>query len=260
MPWRRWACGRDTADALVMLHGGSGSWTHWLRNVRPLAEVADVYAVDLPGLGDAAMLPEPYSADDVTNCVVAGAKELLAGRRVHLMGFSWGCTPAALAGAALGGQVHSITLQGPAAVGDLPRRTKMTRLIRRTPDMTQAEVWAANEENLARLMFHERSRIDATAVYTQVTNTERARFYSPQFALTDLVLKGIAQTSCPLLTLYGEYDAPAYPDIAARERVIREARPDSVFEVVPTGGHWLQYECADVFNARCATWLQQHIA
>ena len=260
MPWRHWASGHAGSDVLVMLHGGSGSWTHWLRNVRPFSELLDVYAVDLPGFGDAAMLPEPYIAQDVADCIVAGVRDLLGDRRLHLMGFSWGCTPAALAAAALGDLVASIVLQGPASIGNMPRRTAMAPLIRRTPDMTVAEVWAANEENLARLMFHDRTLIDAPAVHTQVANTSRARFYSPQFALSDLVLVGLASTDCPLLTLYGEYDAPAYPDIAARERAIKAVRPDCVFEVIAAGGHWLQYECAEAFNARCHDWLKSHLA
>ncbi|HXA97799.1 MAG TPA: alpha/beta hydrolase, partial [Candidatus Dormibacteraeota bacterium] len=33
MVWRSWGAG----PPLVLLHGASGSWTHWIRNVLPLA-------------------------------------------------------------------------------------------------------------------------------------------------------------------------------------------------------------------------------
>tara|TARA_Y100001934_G_scaffold243773_1_gene300655 strand:+ start:3198 stop:4088 length:891 start_codon:yes stop_codon:yes gene_type:complete len=260
MPWRRWPqsnmdSGRGTP--IVLLHGGSGSWTHWLRNVGVLSAVGDVYAADLPGLGDAAMFAGDYTAQDVADCVVQGLHELVDDGPVHLVGFSWGCTPAALAAAAPGIEPASLTLVGPASVGDLPRRTQMQPLIRRTPDMSDAEVWAANQENLARLMFHDRTLIDPIAVYAQVMNQQRARFNSRQFALSDLVLQGLRETDCPALVLYGEFDAPAWPEIEARRTAIGEARPDATFEVVPAGGHWLQYECDDVFNACCLSWFDQ---
>ena len=33
MVWHCWGEGKP----IVLLHGGSGSWTHWLRNIEPLA-------------------------------------------------------------------------------------------------------------------------------------------------------------------------------------------------------------------------------
>ena len=257
MPWRRWR-GDGAGAPIVLLHGGSGSWTHWLRNVVPFTAAGDVYGVDLPGLGESGMLPKPYSAEDAAACVIRGLTDLLGRGPVHLVAFSWGCTPAALAAADPGTETASLTLVGPASVGNLPRRTQMEPLIRRTPEMTEAEVWAANEENLARLMFHDRARIDPPAIYAQVDNQQRARFNSRQFALSDLVLVGLKQSTCPALVLYGEFDAPAWPEIEARCVAIAEARADALFEVVPNGGHWLQYECSEVFNSRCLAWFAQN--
>ena len=35
---------------MVVLHGGSGSWTHWLRMLGPLTQAGHaVWALDLPG-------------------------------------------------------------------------------------------------------------------------------------------------------------------------------------------------------------------
>ncbi|MCH7742660.1 MAG: hypothetical protein IIB71_08370 [Proteobacteria bacterium] len=54
--------------------------------------------------------------------------------------------------------------------------------------MTAGQIYDANKENLARLMFYKRHRIDDMAVYLQTTNTNRARFNSSQFARSTLVL------------------------------------------------------------------------
>ena len=58
--WHRWGEGAP----LVLLHGGSGSWTHWLRNIAPLVAAGhQVLAPDLPGFGDSDPPPEGHDAD-----------------------------------------------------------------------------------------------------------------------------------------------------------------------------------------------------
>ncbi len=43
---------------MVLLHGGSGSWTHWIRNIPMLLACGrQVWAQDLPGFGDSASPP-----------------------------------------------------------------------------------------------------------------------------------------------------------------------------------------------------------
>jgi len=46
--WHSWGSGHP----LLLLHGGSGSWTHWLRNIDSLAQAGyHVIAPDIPGFG-----------------------------------------------------------------------------------------------------------------------------------------------------------------------------------------------------------------
>ena len=47
MVWRVWGEG---GAPLVLLHGGSGSWMHWIRNVEDLSRDFMVLVPDLPGL------------------------------------------------------------------------------------------------------------------------------------------------------------------------------------------------------------------
>ena len=46
--WRVWGSG----PAIVLLHGGHGSWTHWLANIPALAEGHTLLVPDMPGYGD----------------------------------------------------------------------------------------------------------------------------------------------------------------------------------------------------------------
>ena len=57
MVWRAWGDGAP----LLLLHGGSGSWTHWIRTIPTLARTYQLWVPDLPGLGDSAMPPRPWT-------------------------------------------------------------------------------------------------------------------------------------------------------------------------------------------------------
>ena len=62
MVWQRW--GPRGGKPVLLLHGGSGSWTHWVRNIEPLARPAmTVWVPDLPGFGDSAAPPDGHDAD-----------------------------------------------------------------------------------------------------------------------------------------------------------------------------------------------------
>ena len=62
MVWWSWGGG----PALVLLHGGAGSWQHWVRTVPAFSRTHRVLAPDLPGLGESADPPAPRSVRERT--------------------------------------------------------------------------------------------------------------------------------------------------------------------------------------------------
>jgi pimeloyl-ACP methyl ester carboxylesterase len=85
MVWHVWGDG----PPLALLHGGYGSWTHWIRNVIHLSRTFTVAAPDLPGLGESATPPEPHTAEGLASIVVEGLEVVfpeLGG--LHIAGFS----------------------------------------------------------------------------------------------------------------------------------------------------------------------------
>src|SRR5919106_2823312 len=42
---------------LVLFHGGMGCWQHWVRNIGPLSDHFNVYALDHPSYGASASVP-----------------------------------------------------------------------------------------------------------------------------------------------------------------------------------------------------------
>jgi pimeloyl-ACP methyl ester carboxylesterase len=249
MPWRSWGTGAP----LVLLHGGSGSWTHWIRNIEYFARRHRVVAPDLPGLGDATSLPATAGVDAVANTCADGIDAVVGAERIDLVAFSWGCTVAGAVAARLGARVRSLLLVGPAALG-ADRWGSMQPLRRRWRGMTDDDLWQINRDNLARLMIGEPERIDTLAVYLQVENTRRSRFDSPQFARTTLLFDALCATTCPLRVVYGDRDAPVAPEFPSRRERVLAARHDAEFDVVPGYGHWLQYEWAG-FNDYLSSWL-----
>lgn len=254
MPFRQWNTGAPVT--LVLLHGGSGSWTHWLANIPRLAEQFHLVVPDLPGLGDAARLAPGYSAQDAADWTARGIGQVLGEKPFHLVGFSWGATLASLVAAQVPvDRLLSLVLVGPAALGELPGRLGMLPLVSRKPDMSEAELWEVNRENLARLMIFDRARIDDLAVYLQTENTRRARFNSPQFARTRLILEALAIVTAPLRVVYGEYDAATYPYLGFAKQQLASVRGDLAFEVLPGAGHWVQYELPEQFNEGLIRWI-----
>ena len=255
--WRHFG-GPLGAPRLLLAHGGSGSWTHWFRNIAYLQERYQVTTIDLPGLGDSAALPKGYSASDAVDAVHAGLTDAMGEDPFHLCAFSWGCALTSQLSVRCASQLQSMMLIGPASLGDIERRGGMLPLIKRTPDMSAEEVFATNRENLVRLMFCKQSQIDDMAIYLQTQNTVRARFNSPQFAKTGLTLEGIGAHKVPLHVVYGEQDAPALPDVPGKESLFRGVRADVHFSVVPECGHWLQYECANEFHDLITDWVSRN--
>ena len=87
MVWRSWGEG----PPLVLLHGASGSWTHWIRNIRPLAARFRVLVPDMPGFGDSDAPPEPHTADGLADLLAAPLNVMLPPpTRFDLAGFSFG--------------------------------------------------------------------------------------------------------------------------------------------------------------------------
>lgn len=256
--WQPWG-DQMGGELVVMMHGGSGSWSHWIRNIPKLSDYYELLVPDLPSLGDSSTLPSDTEPKDIAQLVVQTLKQMVGPRRFHLVAFSWGCVISALVAAELGSQVKSILLVGPASTGKPPTKNTMQPLISRTKDMSEDEVDAANRENLARLMIHDRQKIDGLAVALQTRNTTKARYNSPRHAMKELLLGGLSQTTANLLVIYGQEDTVSLPYLDWRESQIRSVRSDLVFETVPGVGHWLQYEVADWFNERTVTWIEQNI-
>jgi 2-hydroxy-6-oxonona-2,4-dienedioate hydrolase len=244
MVWRVWGRG----EPLLLFHGGSGSWTHWLRNIPELARHYQLWVPDLPGLGQSAMPPEPLIPASSADVIVAGLNELLPGaRNLRLAGFSFGGHVAGLAAARLRERIGALTLIGVAALGlgAEPRE----RFAKQRAGMSAEEIAAVFHQNLRVLMFANPANIDALAIYLQAENVKRARFRSRPFATGDGLAKALADVTAPVQTIWGTEDIIARGSLDRRLEILRQHHPELEVRLIEKAGHWVAYEAADRFNA-----------
>jgi 2-hydroxy-6-oxonona-2,4-dienedioate hydrolase len=244
MVWRVWGAG----EPLVLFHGGSGSWTHWIRNIPELSRHFELWVADIPGLGDSAMPPKPWVPATIADVVVAGLKEQFpVSARLRLAGFSFGGQIAGLTAARMGDRIRSLTLIGVAALG--LRADPREPFAKVRVGMSAAEIAAVYRQNLAVLMFADLANIDALAIHLQAENIKRARFRSRPFAPTDNLARALAEVSAPLKTIWGTRDIIARPSLDARLDILRRHHPELEVRLIDGAGHWVAYEAADRFNA-----------
>lgn len=242
MVWHSWGSG----PPLVLLHGGYGSWTHWIRNVLPLSNQFRVLAPDLPGLGDTATPPEPWTAAGLAAIVVDGINRIVPrDAELRLAGFSFGGVIGGSVAAQLGDRLRNFTVVGSNGLGLERSPTPLKRV---PPDAGETEEFATHRYNLNQLMIADPDKIDELALWLQKTNHARARMRSRRFSRSGALIEALPQVKARLAGIWGERDATAYPHVAERARILRSIQPEARFATIPDAGHWVQFEAADPFN------------
>src|SRR3954467_9319781 len=89
MVWRSWSEG----PALVLLHGGAGSWQHWIPVIPAFSATRRVVVPDIPGFGESADPPAPPTMAGIAEVVASGLDTLLGTDASYdLVGFSFGAS------------------------------------------------------------------------------------------------------------------------------------------------------------------------
>jgi 2-hydroxy-6-oxonona-2,4-dienedioate hydrolase len=243
--WRVWGTGMP----LVLLHGGTGSWMHWIRNVEDLARDFMLLVPDLPGSGESGTPPAPISADSMGATLAAGVAHLIGPQTgFAVAGFSMGGLIAGYLVRHAGGCAQRLVLVG--ATGTGAPRGPMEPLKSWRRLASDAEKAAIHRHNLGILMFHDPAKIDELAVHVQAINAERSRVRGKHVSHTGTLGEALSEFRGRLAGIWGEFDATAVPYMAERAEKLRQFRPQAGFDVFPGVGHWVQYEAAEHFNRR----------
>ena len=240
--WHAWGDG----EPLVLLHGGSGSWTHWLRNVQALAASGRrVLVPDLPGFGDSAQPPGGRDADAVVEPIAQGMQQLLGDRACDVVGFSFGGLTAGLMAARHPERLRRLVLVGAPGLG---LRSKRLALTSWREQATREGRDAAHRSNLATLMLHRPESIDELAIALQAANVPHDRMKGRVLALTDTLARTLPAITCRVDAIYGEQDALYRTTMAELAAALKSGPTFAELVVIPDAGHWVQFEDAAAFN------------
>ena len=249
MVWRCWGAG----EPVVLLHGGSGSWTHWIRNIPTLLACGrQVWAPDLPGFGDSAAPPGGSDADAVLAPLATGLREVLGPGPHEIAAFSFGSLVAVLLAVQQPSLVSRLMLVGLPA---LPlQHGRGVALPPMRSAITPEERAAAHRVNLAAIMLHEASLIDDDTVALQAANVARDRMRSRKLVTTDACANAVRALQCGFECIWGGEDV-LYRDRWAGVHAACETNPRCTYvSLIPDAGHWVQYEQAEEFNRRLTAW------
>ena len=240
--WHVW--NKDAGHPLVLLHGGSGSWNHWVRNVVPLSQRRAVWALDTPGLGDSELPEKALDADDLAKPLEEGLQSLFENQSLDVVGFSFGGLVAGFAAAQWPSRFKRLVLVGVPGLG-LSNNILNMRGFR--DNMSQDERLAVHKNNLLAIMLHNEALVTSDLLTMQAHNVSRDRLRRRRIARSDALLHQQTHWTCEVHGIWGARDALYQGKMDVLPARLAGCKLQS-FQVIADAGHWVQYEQAQAFN------------
>ena len=99
------------------------------------------------------------------------------------------------------------------------------------------------------MMIADEANIEDETLALQLANSRRTGFNSAKLSLSDLTPDNVKKATADIQLIWGDADLLAYPSPQARAAILQEVKPEVPMHLVPGGGHWVAYECAEALNA-----------
>jgi pimeloyl-ACP methyl ester carboxylesterase len=248
--WHAW--GQPSQPAVVLLHGGSGSWTHWVRNIAPLQAAGwRVLVPDLPGFGDSDLPPGCSDVDALPAHLHAGLQQLQArgacGQQVRVVGFSFGGMAGALWLAAHPQDAAQLVLVGAPGLGMATSQRVALKGWRHLP--TPEAQNQVHRHNLMALMLESPTSLDDLALSLHAANVQRDRMPRRRLSSTDIVARALPQLQVPVSAIFGQHDALYRERLSELRATLPSLAPRwGQWHTVAGAGHWVQFEAAQAFD------------
>jgi 2-hydroxy-6-oxonona-2,4-dienedioate hydrolase len=235
-----------TGPPMVLLHGGHGSWTHWVRNIDALAQHFRVVAFDLPGYGASPDVPKDIDVEHYVSWVADAVASVAAQGPpggIDLVGFSFGGALAARIAPQISPAVRRVSLLGASGFG-----ARGAVELAKLPPPGAPERVAIAAANLGAFMLAKSAAPDDPVVAIQLANIDGTRFDSRRVSRRATMLDDLPRIPAPVQMIWGALDKLPVPSLAARADACRAARPDVRIVIVPDGGHWIAYDQPNAVN------------
>ena len=253
MVWHVW--GPADGKPVVMLHGGSGSWTHWVRNIDTVVGRGyRAIVADMPGFGDSAPPPTGSDADALPPILEAGMRQVLGDQKMIGVGFSFGSLvnglwlqhhPERYAGVVFVG--------GPSLTDNAHVRPTLRSWYHEPPGPVRDAIL---RENLLALMLAHETSLTEFALRVHEANVLRDRLRKRRMSMKPWLFDLVPTIACPVAGIYGSLDA-AFPgrQLEKVETSLLRAPHFHSMTHVENAGHWVQFEDAPAFNAALGHFL-----
>ena len=235
-------------ENLLLVHGGTGSRKHWIRNTAALAEHYRVWAIDLPGFGESPDLPPGVASEQYIDYAYEQLQTLPFTQEPFLLGaFSFGSVVSSGLAIKFGERLKKMSLIGPAGFGIKRAVPIDTRSMRSAGSSLEAQNEVMRHNLKAIMLYYSESITDEMLAMHRVHINE-TRFDSRPLSLSPMLLANLKQLSCPLQILWGEHDQYAHPKLDERMQLTQQTLPAAHLAKIARAGHWAQYENAEDTN------------
>jgi len=252
--WHEFGEPVSNREPLILLHGGHGSWEHWLRNIDALAEHFHVLVPDMPGFGESSFFDSEFQAGIIEPMIATLNALLGESQSINIAGFSFGGFVAThLANQRQG--VSKLALLGSAGHGG-PRRPR-GELIAWKEIHASGDTEKLREvmrENLYLQMLSTYERVDSEAIRIHQDACIATRFRSKPIARPGGLAEQLEQYSGPTLLIWGEHDLTCTPEYLVEKLVSGYGNRSK--EILIDTGHWVQYEKPDQINTILIQWFE----
>lgn len=252
--WRSWGKGKP----LILLHGGYGSWAHWIKQAIPFSKNYNVLIPDMPGFGESEDLTLPHTPEKISANIAETLLKLISPEDTPIIcGFSFGGLIAGHLSYNLierGLNPEKLILVGPGGLG--AKRGEMRNMIARHSKMSEEEIYQAHKTNLEILMMHDATKVDDWSIHIQKQNTDAHRIKSRPISSTDTLARILEKQDVPLFLLWGEKDASVGVYLEDRMSILRDINSKVRFHVEYNLGHWIMYENDVIFNKILNNFIQ----
>lgn len=231
-----------TGPALTLIHGGSGSWLHWVPVIEQLARDFRVLIPDMPGFGNARDR-QAETIDDIAGAVVRDLRTLLpAGETTRLAAFSFGGIIGTHIAAREAALVSHLTLIGSAGFGG-PRGPLPA--MKRLDTLLPHDLQDGARSNLKALMLAHDAMATEEAVRAHLFNCLPRPFRSRTISRSSILDDVLPTLRCPVHLTWGERDATVTGYLDTRLEHVRSLLPAAKVSVVRDAGHWIMQEAPE---------------